>query len=313
MKNVRKSIKWFLSLLWKAFRLLRRNNPLILAASTAFFSTFAMSPILLMLVSILGLYFKNDQVRNEIFGKLEGTLGRESTKAIEGIVSNLPVAEHNWFISALGFLFLLFIATTLLQVIREAINLLWKIRRKRHLRFRIRLLERTRATVFLIIMGALFISSILLDATAALLRDHLDELLPNIHNELVLGINVAFSLLVVTTLFTLLFKMLPDGVPHWRVALAGGILTAVLFNAGKWILGKLLVYSVAVNIFGASTSFALIMLFIFYTSFILYYGAAFTYVYSEETGSPISVGKFGDRFRISVVGDGKETEGPLIE
>src|SRR5690606_2636514 len=168
---------------------------------------FAMSPILLMLVSLLGLYFRNDRVRNQIFGKLEGTLGKESTTTIAGIVDNLPVTEHNWFVSALGFLFLLFIGTTLIQVIREAINLLWKIRRKPHRRFKIRLLERTRATFFLMIMGSLFIISILLDATAALLKDHLDELLPDIHKLLVPGINIVFSLLVVTTLFTLLFKM----------------------------------------------------------------------------------------------------------
>ncbi len=308
-----KSIRWFAKLLWNSFRLLRLNNPLILASSTAFFSTFAMSPILVLLVSILGLYFRNDQLKNEIFSKLEGTLGRESTKAIEGIVNNLPVLEQNWFISALGFLFLLFIATTLLQVIRQAINVLWKIRRKQHRRFRIRLLERTKATIFLMIMGALFIISILLDATAALLKDHLGELLPNTHNQLVLGVNLIFSLLVVTTLFTLLFKMLPDGVSQWRVALAGGILTAILFNAGKWLLGKLLVYSVAVDIFGASTSFALIMLFIFYTSFILYFGAAFTYVYGEETNRPISAGKLGDRFKISVVGGVESADGPLTE
>src|SRR5690606_19526928 len=111
-------------------------------------------------------------------------------------------------------------------------------------------------------------------------------------------INIVFSILVVTAWFTIIFKFLPNAKIQWGVATTGGLLTAVLFNIGKWILGKLLLYNNVVTFFGASASFALILLFIFYSALILYYGASFTFVYGDAIHKPILPGKYSVRFKM---------------
>jgi membrane protein len=305
------ALKWFARLLWKSFKLLKKNDPLILAASTAFFSTFAISPILVILVSILSFYFNDELIRQSLFEKIQGTFGSESGKEIQRIVQNLAAFEGNWWITIGGFLFLLFVGTTLLQVIRQSINLLWKIKRKKGRRFKITMIERVKAGLFLLVIGVLMVVSFLMDMVITFLHDRFEQLIPSIHNQIVLVISLVFSLIVVTASFTILFKLLPDGKASWRVAFFGGLLTGFLFNVGEWILGRLLVHSVAVNVFGASASFALILLFIFYCSFILYFGAAFTYVLGDEIDRHISAGKYGDRFEVKVVTGEEETEGPF--
>jgi membrane protein len=152
-------------------------------------------------------------------------------------------------------------------------------------------------------MGLLFVASILLDTTTAMLHDYIEKIVPSVHMLIVHAVNILFSILVVTSWFTILFKVLPDARTQWRVALCGGILTAVLFNLGKFVLGKLLLYNTVVNIFGASASFALILLFIFYSSLILYYGASFTYVVGDTINMPIIPGKYSNRFELKVLSD----------
>lgn len=288
-------------MLWKSFRLLKKNDPLILAASTAFFSTFAISPILVIFVSILSFYFNDELVQESLFQEIQNTFGTESGQEIQRIVSNLASFEGSWWITIGGFLFLLFIGTNLLQVIRQSINMLWKITRKKGKRFKISLMERSKATLFLVVIGVLMMISFLLDLSVAFLHDRFERLIPSIHNQVFVAISTVFSLVVITTCFTILFKLIPDGKSSWRVAFFGGLLTGVLFNVGEWLLGKLLVHSAAENIFGASASFALILLFIFYSSFILYFGAAFTYVLAENINRPISAGKYGNRFEVKVL------------
>lgn len=305
------SIKWFVRLLWNAFRLLKRNNPLILAASTAFFSTFAISPILVLLVSILSFYFSNQLVQQSLFEEITSTFGSESAKEIQNIVQNLASFEGNWLITVGGSLFLLFVGTTLMQVIRESINLLWKIKRKKGRRFRITMMERIKATIFLAFVGILMVVSFMKDMLVTFLHDRFEQLIPSIHNQIVLVISLILSLFVITASFTVLFKLIPDGKPTWRVAFFGGLFTAFMFNVGEWLLGRLLVHSVAVNVFGASASFALILLFIFYSSFILYFGAAFTFVLADDLDRHISAGKYGDRFELKVVTEGREEKASL--
>jgi membrane protein len=105
--------------------------------------------------------------------------------------------------------------------------------------------------------------------------------------KIIRSVNFVFSVLVVTAWFTIVCIVLPDAIVHWKVALVGGLLTALLFTLGKWILGHLLDYSNMVTIFGTFASVLFILLFIFYSSLILYYGASFTYSYADATNRKI--------------------------
>jgi membrane protein len=283
---------------------LKRKEPLILASSTSFFTAFAIIPLLVLLTNILRLYFRKRLVTTHFGEQLQEIFGKETGNYLKSVTTNLSDIPNDWLITLGGFAFLFFVATNLLTIIKISIHRVWNIKRKHVSRIRYTFKERSVAIGIILITAVLVSISILLDTTVALMSDYLKQSLPSVSLLLIRVINSVFSLLVITGWFTVLFKVLPDARIHWRVAGVGALITALLFNAGKFILGKLLIYSAIANIFGASASFALILLFIFYSSLILYYGAAFTFVFGSAVGLPVLPGKYSERYEVvSIDGD----------
>lgn len=289
-----------------SFKTLKKREPLILAAGTSFFATFSLSPIIVIVVNVLGLYFRNDDIRNQLIGKLEGMFGPETSAYIEGIVKNVSQTKLDWTTAVFGFVFLLFVATTMLKVVKQAIHKIWQIKRKHVSRLRYNFAERSIAVGILLGTGLLVAISAFADTSLVILNNYLDDQLPTVQFLLVRGLNFLLSILIGTAWFTILFKVLPDARLHWRVALGGGFITAILFSAGKFILGRLLLYDTIANVFGPSASIVLILLFIFYSSLILYYGAAFTYVYATRRRLPIHAGKFSEAYQVNAIADDED-------
>ncbi|WP_276368763.1 YihY/virulence factor BrkB family protein [Chryseolinea sp. H1M3-3] len=284
-----------------AFVQLKSNEPLILASATAFFTLFSLTPILVVLVNILSILFRNSKIAGKLFQPIEKVFGAETSEQIKSIVENVKSFGGDWYITVGGFIFLLFVATNLLNIIKKSINQLWRIRKSTSKKIRYNLRERSIAILLILSIGFLFIISLLLDTSVAFLQGYVTELIPSVDAILIRTVNIIFSVLVVTAWFTILYKILPDAIVHWKVALVGGLLTAVLFTIGKWILGHLLDYSNMVSIFGAFASVFFILLFIFYSSLILYYGASFTYGYASETDRPIKPRKHSDSYEVKIV------------
>lgn len=291
-------------LLKKAYRLLGKNDPLILSAATAFFTTFAISPIIIILVNVLTLYFKKDHIRVQLFEKIASTFGQETAKDIQAIVDNFRQLESNLWVTILSSIFFLFIATTLLGVIRHAIHKIWNIRKKEDRKFGYTIKERFVETTVILLTGILFVIALTMDTGVAVFRDYLHDMIPSVDVTLIRIINIIFSIAVVTAWFTLVFKILPEARVPWKVAFMGGLLTGTLFSIGKFVLGKLLIHGRIATIFGASTSIALLLLFIFYSSLILYFGTAFTHEYAKAHGKPIHPGKFADEYGVETVKKG---------
>ena len=281
-----------------AFAQLWRTEPLILASATAFFTLFSLAPIMVILASILSIIFRNNKISESLFQPLERVFGSETSEQIQAIVANVKSVAGDWYITLGGFIFLLFVATNLLKIIKKAINQLWRIRKSHRRRIKYSLRERLIAILLILSIGFIFIISLLLDTSVAFLQGYLEQLIPSVDTILIRTVNIIFSILVVTAWFTIVYKILPDAVVHWKVALVGGLLTAVLFTIGKWILGYLLNYSNMVTIFGTFASVLFILLFIFYSSLILYFGAAFTHAYASLTDRPIKPRKHSVNFEV---------------
>lgn len=295
-----------------AFSLLKENDPLILASSTAFFATFSISPIIVILVSTLSAVFRSGNIRNQLFHSVQTTLGKKPTEEIESFVNNFISLESNSAWVTIGVsLFLLFVATTLLGIVRKAIHQVWNIRRKSTMQFRYNIHERLIGLLMLFVMGTLFLISIVLDASVIAVQDLAQDIIPAVDTALVRTLNITFSIVIVTIWFALLFKILPEAHVHWRVAFAGGFVTSILFNIGKFILGIILKESRLESIFNTSASITLILLFIFYSSLIMYYGAAFTHTYAASIGKPIHAGKYADEYEERLIA-GKESRSAAL-
>jgi membrane protein len=291
----------FASLLIKAFRGLKNNDPLRMAAATAFFATFALAPILIIIIQILGLLFNPESMSDHLFFHLSEIIGTDSVTQIRQTLQGFRQLASNWYITAGGFLFLIFVSTTLFAVIRDSLNQLWSIRTYTKGALNTRLINRLKSVAVILLAGVLFLGVLLGEALLALLKDYFNELWPGSETFLFVILNQCISIMIVTAWFAVVFKYLSDANLKWHTTIAGALFTGILFTAGKLILGWILALSNIQTIYGASGSFVLLLLFVFYCSFILYYGAMFTRIWAEYQKTEIEPRKNAYKYVLSEV------------
>jgi membrane protein len=284
-------------LLRKAFGLLKRNDPLRLAGATAFFTSFALPAILIILIQIFGLFLTPRVMGQHLMEHLSQILGPGTVGDLRKTLRNVRQLASSWYVAAGGFLFLVFVSTTLFTVIKDSLNQLWgiKVIDKPGVAFVLKM--RMKSLVVILLAGLLFTIVMLGEALWALLSEYIREIWGN--GDLVLEklLNQVISVIFVTIWFGVLFRLLPDGRPRWKIAFTGGFFTSLLFTLGKLALGVLLSYSNMQTIYGASTSMVLLLLFVFYSSFIFYYGACFTKIWAQHVGRPIKPGRYTVQYR----------------
>ncbi|CAN5821992.1 YihY/virulence factor BrkB family protein [soil metagenome] len=282
-----KRIKDVANQLKNALKLLVQNDPMRLAGATSFFTTFALPPILLILIQILSLLFNRRTISRRLFNQLEGIVGSESVHQLISTLRGFRGLASNWPITIAGFIFLLFVASTLFKVIQSSLNQLWMIRKTGDKKFKMAMVARVKSVLVIVFTGLLFLTSLVAESLKTIFGNYLQELLPATAIYFNNTITTLLSITIVWMWFTVLFRYLPDGRPTWKVALTGGFLTSILFNIGKVVLKNLLPNSNIGELYGASASIVLLLLFVFYSSLIFYYGAAFTKVWGEHLQQPI--------------------------
>ena len=291
----------FGKLLFHTLRELKHNDPLRMAAATAFFATFALAPILIILIQILGLILDPQSISDHLFGHLAEIVGNESVAQIRQTLDGFKKLASNWYITVGGFIFLIFVATTLFTVIRHSLNQLWGVKPHNKRAFNVRLVNRLTAFAVIMVSGILFVAVLFGEGFLALMNEYINELWPGSATILFVILNQVVSILVVTIWFAVIFKYLSDATLQWNTTMAGALFTGLLFTAGKLILGRILALSNIQTIYGASGSFVLLLLFVFYSSFILYYGAMFTRVWAEYNRSPIEPKRNAYKYVLSEV------------
>ncbi|MDQ6814188.1 MAG: YihY/virulence factor BrkB family protein, partial [Bacteroidota bacterium] len=279
--------KVFIKICAVSFKVFKRNDPLRLAGATAFFTTFALPPIIIILVQIIGLVFRIQNLRDKFFVHLAQVLGRQSAAQVRITFLGFTSLAKNWFLVAGGFIFLMFVATTLFKVIKDSINQLWNVKSTSTQPIRLQLEKRVVSLIIILLAGILFICGMLVEGLDAFLHQYTGEIPTDTANFLTILFNNVFSVIIVSVWFAILFKALPEARPSWQVVAAGGFFTGVLFTIGKIIIRYMLSLGDITNIFGASGSLVLLLLFVFYSSFILYFGACFTKVYASFIHKPI--------------------------
>jgi len=268
-----------------AYRLFRQNDPLRMAAATSFFVSFALPPILYILIVILGFFGNPRIIRHDLFLQLSVGLDKNIALQVRDVVRNMHRLPLNFGMRVGGFVFLLFVATTLFEIVKNSMNQLWKIRLKDQKGLSFVLVNRMRSVGIILMAGILF--------SVVLLGDAGGWLLP-------LQVNAFFyrliMLLAVIIWFFVILKYLSYGRPDTKIAWAGASFTGLLFVAGQLLLQRLLNYDTMKVIYGTSTSLALLLLFVFYCSFIFYFGACFTWALGQHSGYPILPSRRAETF-----------------
>ena len=270
-----------------AFKLFQKNDPLRLAGATAFFTNFALPPILLILIRLFGFFIDRKILVTRLFERLSSILDESSTKQIRQTLKNIRGIDHEWYATLISFVFFLFVATTLFTVIKNSMDQIWSIGIKEHSTFLFKLKIRARSMVIILLAGLLFFVGLLTDSIQAFIGGYINHSSPNFGRVFLSILNQLLFIAIVTIWFSVLFRFLTSGRPTWKSSIRGGLLTGILFTLGKYILRIALPLSNIGNIYGASGSIVLIMLFVFYSSFIFYFGACFVKILSDSKETPI--------------------------
>ena len=282
VKRLSAEISSLASLLKVSLFEFRRNDPLRMAGATSFFTTFALTPILIIIIQLLSFFVTREKLSFQLIERLRTMIGNRSAQQIQQTLQNINQLASNWYVTLFGFLFLLFVATTLFLVIEDSLNQIWKIRIKHEVSFMFKMKRRFRSLVIIGLAGLLFIVGLVAEGIQTFLGTYIEVIFTRWAWLFDSILNETIFVLIVTIWFTVLFRYLTEGRPVWRIALAGGLLTSVLFTVGKMIVNWGLSQSNIGTIYGASGSVILIQLFVFYSSLIFYFGGSFIKTLSEK-------------------------------
>lgn len=285
--QLKDKVVFFFSTARNAFALFQQNDPLRLAGATAFFTNFALPPILIILIRLFGLFTDRRTLFTNIFQRLANILDENSIKQIKLTLRNIRGIDQPWYITWFSFVFFLFVATTLFNVIKNSLEQIWNIGNKDKKGILNTLKSRAISVTIIIFAGILFLVGLMADSIQALIGAYLKTNSPSFSLVLTSILNQLIFVIIVTTWFTMLFRYLTNGRPTWKAAISGGLLTGCLFTAGKYILRILLPLSNISNIYGSAGSIIVIMLFVFYSSLIFYFGASFIKALSIGRETPI--------------------------
>lgn len=258
-----------------------------LGAALAYYTIFSLAPLLIIAIGIAGLVFGEEAARGQIVIQLKQTTGEPTASAIEELLKNTHETGGSSLAAVLGLAIFLFGATGVFVQLQDALNTIWKVAPKPGRP--ILSMLRDRLLSFVLVFGtALLLLLLLVVSTtlAALHRFLSPDALPDVARWWQV-INVLISLGASTLLFAMIFKILPDVRIAWRDVWIGAAVTAVLFTAGKYLLGLYLGQSSTTSAFGAAASLVIILLWVYYSAQILLFGAEFTRAYADRFGSHV--------------------------
>ncbi|MCG5502047.1 YihY/virulence factor BrkB family protein [Ectothiorhodospira lacustris] len=280
-------VRHWLSILAAASRILLASQAFIYAAALAFFTVFSIAPILLVIVTLVGLVIGQSAVRGELFGQLEGTLGPEAAGMVQEAVINSQIDQSGIWPALIGIIATVVGATTVFAQLQLSLNQIWEVA-PRPSRSGVWIFVKSRVLSLTIILaiGFTLLVSLILSVALRGVMAFADEWLP-VPGWAMVGMEIFLSLLVVTFLFAAIFKILPDVVLSWRDVLLGALITAVLFTVGRSLISVYLAYTATASTYGAAGSLALLLLWVNYSSMILLFGAAFTRAHFEARGKPV--------------------------
>ena len=263
------------------------DEPFQLAAALSYYTLFSLAPLLIIVIAIAGFVFGREAAEDQILQTLQGLIGQESARAIQGMVQNASNKPKTGMISTvIGIIALLFGAGGVVGQLQTSLNKIWGVTPKPDQG--VSGFVRQRFVSFAMILGIGFLLLVSL-AMSALLTG-LTQLMGTLLGGTALVahlLDVVVSFLFVTTLFAMIYKILPDARIQWRDVWIGAALTSLLFTIGKSLIGLYLGSSGVTSTYGAAGSLITVLLWVYYSSLIFFLGAEFTQVYAREYGSGV--------------------------
>jgi membrane protein len=253
-----------------------------LSAALSYYATFSLAPLLILIIAIAGLVFGPQAAQGRVFDQLAGLIEPKTALAIQGMIQAAWVPTKG-ILATLASLFTLFLgATGVLLELKKSMNKIW--RTPPTTGFGALFSDRLRSMGLILGVGFLMVVSLLVSAIIAAVGDYLGTRMP-MPEFVMQSINVCISFFIITVLFAMIYKWLPDTHVAWRDVWIGSAVTSLLFSIGKLAFGIYIGKSGVTSTYGAAGSIVVILLWVYYSAMILYFGSEFTAVYAEKYGS----------------------------
>ncbi len=275
-----------ISLLKETVKEFLDDKAMRLSAALAYYSVFSLAPLLIIAISIAGTIFGEDAARGAIEAELTESIGQQAAAAVQDMVSNAYLDGSSWVMTLVGFAILLVTASGVFAQLKDAMNAVWDIEVKPGGGVKGLVKARLLALSMVLVIGFLLLISLMASAASAAAIKWLGNALP-IPGFIFQICTFTISLGLVTVLFGMIFKILPDAHIEWRDVWSGAFLTAILFSIGKLLLGIYLGREGAASAYGAAGALILLLSWVYYSANILLLGAEFTQVYARSRGRRI--------------------------
>lgn len=278
---------------WKITRLsfseFFSRNILKLSGSLAFFTIFSLPGLLIIIIWVSDLFYGRDVVEGSVYSQIESFVGHTAALDIQATIRNATTSTGGNFATIVGLIALTFGATSVFNEIQDSINNIWRLKTKPKKGFGILKLifDRLLSFSMIITLGFILLVSLVINGGMDFLLDNLMVKYPQLTVVLVYILNIVISYFITAFIFAAIFKVLPDAKIKWRHVWIGAFVTAFLFMLGRFLISYYLGHNRMTSAYGAAGSIIVILMWVYYSSMILYFGAAFTHVYVKFKGQRI--------------------------
>jgi membrane protein len=288
------NLKRFFRLVYMAANHFIDDGALKYSASLSYYTIFSVAPMLIIAIAIASFIFGKDAVNGHLFGQINHVIGNAAALQVQEMLSHTTLHRDNAFATITGVIIFIVGATGVFGEIQSTINRIWGLKARPNRGFVKYLFNRLLSFAMVVSLGFLLVVSLVASTVTDILSERLSQVFPaTVYIMTVL--NHAISLSLIALLFALIFKFLPDSIVKWKDALVGSFFTSVLFMVGKYLIGLYMSTTTNTGAYGAAGSLIVIVLWIYYSSILLYFGAEFTRAYALTHGHGIRPNNFSVR------------------
>lgn len=288
---MKKKFKNFFNFIKTMFGEFSDSGGLKYAASLAYYTVFALAPLLVLIISIFGRILGPDAVNKQLFGQINGLVGNEAAAQIQDMIKNVRLSGDTIFATIVSSTIVIIAATSIFGDVQDSINKIWGLKSKPKKAWWKLILNRLLSFSMIISIGFILVISLALNAIVSVFSNYLKDRIPGSGALFIEVVNHLLAFIISTFIFALIFKVLPDAKIKWRDVIRGALLTSILFTLGKLGIGYY-ISKTNLSIYGAAAAIIIVMLWVYYSAVILYLGATFTKVYVSNSGSRIEPNQY---------------------
>lgn len=263
------------------------DNAIKLSASLSYYTIFSLPPLIMIILSICGIFFGTEAVTGQFFGQINGLVGNAAALQIQEMIKHTELTDSNTFAAIVGGITLLIGASGVFAEIQSSINFIWGLKAKPNKGFIKFVKNRLMSFSMIASVGFLLLVSLTVNTLMDLLNKRLMLYFPDVTVYLFYVLNTIILFVSTTSLFAVIFRTLPDGSIGWKETFVGASVTSLLFMIGKFAIGYYIGSSSIANVYGTAGSVIIILAWVYYSAIILYFGAEFTKVFIRSHGKQI--------------------------